>query len=306
MSAPALLRPLGAGDLLDEAVWLYRKNFPRFVLIVALLRVPLTLLVSVFQTARDTVPFAFTPVNLFSLAVNQLLISTLLSAVFAYAVSARLSGQTASLSTVYLLAARRSFRLLTNAVVANIAYALVLAATTLCLQLAIVALLNPFAAIADSDVLSVAAALVVFGIYACGVALPLLALNARWSVSQQVIALEDRGGLQAFGRSALLMRGQYRRVMFFLLGLFMLGSLLSTAPSFLSQFIAEEISPTFNRDSWAGIASLLFGFAIPTLLDLLFLPVSFVARTLLYYDLRVRAEGYDLSVRVARWAEQAA
>ena len=305
MNSPVPLRPLSAGDLLDEAVWLYRKHLLSFLLTVAVLRVPFALVLTAFQNSRDTQPLAFTSLNLLGLALNQLFISSLLSAAFAHAVRSTLDGDVPSPLKTYRNVARSTSRLLANAFVANIAYALVVAVTTVCLEGARVTLLDPLSSFAPSGPLTIIATLTFVAGYACAVGLPLLALNARWSVSQQAIALEGCGPMQAFRRSALLMRGQYRRVMVFLLGLFLLGSLLSTAPSFLSQVVAEEISPSFQRDAWTGIVYILFGAAIPTLLDVLFLPVNFIARALLYYDLRVRAEGFDLSVQVARWAEQA-
>src|SRR5438105_9279978 len=191
-----------------------------------------------------------------------------------------------------------------NMVVANSGYAALLAVTSLGVQLVALGLLNPFAAFDELEPLAFAAAVLVVCLYAALIALPLLYLDARWSVSQQAIALEGCSALSASGRSATLMRGQYRRVMVFLLGLFLLGNLLSTGPSFVSQAVAESLSPAYNRTSWMGLAYLLFGTAIPTAFDLLFLPISYIARALLSYDLRVRADGLDPAVRTERGAAQ--
>ena len=306
MTATTLLRPLGAGDLLDGAVWLYRKNFLRFVLMVALLRVPVSALLSLFQGGSQQEPLAFSSPNQLGLVLNHLLVATILSAVFAFAVNASVTAKPISVTHAYLYTGRRFVPLLVNAVLANLGYAAVLAVTSVGVQLIILGVLNPFTAFEESDPLTLAAGILVVCIYAALIALPLLYLDARWSVTQQAIALEGCSALSAFGRSATLMRGQYRRVMVFLLGLFLLENLLSTGPSFVSQAVAESFSPAYNRTSWTGLAYLLFGTAIPTAFDLLFLPISYIARALLYYDLRVRAEGLDLAVRIERWAEQPA
>ena len=306
MTATTLLRPLGAGDLLDGAVWLYRKNFLRFVLMVALLRVPVSALLSLFQGASQQEPLAFSSPNQLGLVLNHLLVATILSAVFAFAVNASVAAKPVSVTYAYLQTARRFVRLLVNAVIANLAYATVLAVTGAAVLLVVLGVVNPFTAVDESGPLAFVAGVLLLPIYAAIIGLPLLYLDARWSVSQQAIALEGCSALSAFGRSATLMRGQYRRVMVFLLGLFLLENLLSTGPSFVSQAVAESFSPAYNRTSWTGLAYLLFGTAIPTAFDLLFLPISYIARALLYYDLRVRAEGLDLAVRIERWAEQPA
>ena len=43
-SAPPRLRSIGLGELLDQAVRLYRRNFTRFIGMLALVQVPLALL----------------------------------------------------------------------------------------------------------------------------------------------------------------------------------------------------------------------------------------------------------------------
>src|SRR5438552_1781500 len=112
MTSTTLLRPLGAGDLLDAAVWLYRKNFLRFVLIVALLRVPLMALLSLIQGTNRQEPLAVAPQNLLGLALNHVLIATILSAVFAFAVNASVAAKPVSVTYAYLHTGRRFVRLL--------------------------------------------------------------------------------------------------------------------------------------------------------------------------------------------------
>ncbi len=304
MSAPLPLRALSAGDLLDEAVSLYRKNFLRFTLIVAVLRLPLMLVTSAMQSARDTQPFAFTALNIFGIAANHFLIATILSAVFARVVADHLSGTTHSLLNLYRGTARRFLALLLSVVAANVAYGIVLAGSWFAFTAIMYAILEPVGLMRSIGLLSNLFTLSTAVLLAAMLGLPLLYLVARWSVALQVIVLERRGPREALQRSVTLMHGQYRRVMWFLLGLFLLGSVLSTAPSFASQMLAESIVPTYRHELWTEIAYLLFTVAIPTMFDLIFLPISFIARALLYYDLRVRAEGYDLAVRVAHWVEQ--
>ena len=183
MTVGTLLRPLGAGDLLDTAVWLYRKNFLRFVLIVALLRVPSSVLLSLFQGDSQQEWLPFSSLNLVGLALDHFLIATVLSAVFAFAVNASVTAKPISATYAYLHTARRFVSLMVNMVVANFGYAALLAVTSLGVELVALGLLNPFAAFDELEPLAFAAAVLVVCLYAALIALPLLYLDARWSVS---------------------------------------------------------------------------------------------------------------------------
>ena len=127
--------------------------------------------------------------------------------------------------------------------------------------------------------------------------LPGLALLARWSVAASAIALENYGPRDAWRRSIALTRGHYRRVMLLMAAIILLTLLLSSGPSLLAQQIGEFALPSEWR---RGVARELFVVGIPELIDVVFKPIPLLAYTLLYYDLRVRAEGYDLLRRLAQ------
>src|SRR5690606_22154355 len=61
---PTLLRPLRLGEILDRSIRLYRNNFWRFIGVVAVVQIPITLLqfVAYFLTNRGTsAAFPFDP-----------------------------------------------------------------------------------------------------------------------------------------------------------------------------------------------------------------------------------------------------
>lgn len=304
--APILLRPLSAGDLIDQAIWIYRKNFRLFLVTAALLRVPIVFLTDLAQHRDADVPLAFTAGNVLGLAVDHFLVSNLLTAAIALCVANQLAERPVSIARNYLLGARRFIPLLINDAASSSVCAVVLGVGIGCYSIisgVIFAL--PAWLLPGNPAFGPFISLVGFGlslITGTMALLPVLGLLACWSVASQVIVLEGLGPLAAFGRSSMLMRGQYRRVMLFLAGLFLLGIVLSTGPSFVSQLAGEAISPSNASDSGMRIPYLVLEFGVPALIDLVFVPIAFIARTVLYYDLRVRTEGYDLARRIAAWA----
>jgi hypothetical protein len=297
--AQAMLRPMSAGDLLDQAIWIYRKHFRLFLVMTALLRVPIVFLTDLVQRRDADVPLAFSAGNVLGLAVDHFLVSNLLTASIALTIGNQLSDQPVSIARTYLLGARRFIPLLINDVTAMFGYAILLGVGFGCYTVMSGALLTvPGWFLPNMPGLEPIIGLATFGfslVIGLIAVLPLLGLAARWSVTAQVIVLEGLGPLAAFHRSSILMHGQYRRVMLYLAGLFLLGVTLSTAPSFVSQLLGEAVSPSYAPDSSMRVPYLVLEFGVPALIDLVFVPVTFIARTVLYYELRVRTEGYDLA-----------
>jgi len=121
--------------------------------------------------------------------------------------------------------------------------------------------------------------------------LPALGLMARWAMTVPAIALEHRWPVGAMRRSVNLAKGHYRRVMVVMAGIVLLTLLISTGPWYLAQLIGVSLLPFEWR---YGAVSALLSFGIPQVIDTLFKPIPFIAYALVYYDLRVRNEGYDL------------
>ena len=130
-----------------------------------------------------------------------------------------------------------------------------------------------------------------------GVALVLLIVPAilvayyivRWSLSVQALVVERYKTVAAFKRSSTLVAGSWGRVfgVLVVVGLVMLGlGLLLDAPFAMATRFASPEGANGAAMAIQSLARLIVVVGV--------LPVLPVALTLLYYDLRVRKEAYDL------------
>jgi hypothetical protein len=110
---------------------------------------------------------------------------------------------------------------------------------------------------------------------------------AGYGVTTPVVALERLGGaFEAFGRSWGLTRGSRGKVV----GLFVVAILLfNFIPSFILQMIGGVVARTSPA---AGMAILVAASLLPIILY----PAISCVITLMYYDLRVRREAFDLQM----------
>jgi hypothetical protein len=116
----------------------------------------------------------------------------------------------------------------------------------------------------------------------------------RWLPALPALVAEGLGARAALGRSWRLTAGQSWRMMGYLVLLVALGFLI-----FLSILVARYLlSLLFGPSGQALTSGLTTGLAYIT--TILWLPLQTAATVLLYYDLRARREGYDLSLRVTR------
>ena len=105
-----------------------------------------------------------------------------------------------------------------------------------------------------------------------------------WSFATHAVVIENRGVFNALGRSRELVRGNWWRVF----GIGMVFMLIVFAVVLLIVFLVSIIIDLlFNP---GPLAYSILGGVVGALLS----PVYYIASTLLYIDLRVRKEGYDL------------
>jgi hypothetical protein len=284
---PLTLRPMTAGDILDEAVRLYRKNAARFMLFSVAARVPFSSLALFWLLNAEA--YTRYPIRILSWGVETACINQLLIAVVACVVAALLNGQTVSLWQAYERCLRRSVWLL----FAQLSLLVLLCVEAFGLFITFYLLDNigvwirswsePYESL---FILFMAATfLIVF----C--AIPGLWLLARWSVMVPVIMLERHGPRSAWRRSASLMQGHYRRVMVVMGAVLLWVWLISSGPSYVAQFIATIVLPYGEPHD---ALSVWLEVGVVELVNTVLLPIPFIAYTLVYYDLRVRNEGYDL------------
>ena len=293
------LRPMGLADMLDAVIRLYRHNFGILVRIAAVIFVPLGLL-QVASTAAAvggidmeaptptmTVPM-MTVLGGAGLVVYFLLFllsMPIMQGAMAKAVAQANLGEKTSVKDAYRFALRRWARLLG----ATILYGLV--------SLAVVAVpLIPAAVLIGGAAFAGDAAGPQFGIAGIltGIVGMLIAMVLSiWVTFKLVfgplaVVLEDQAPVEALRRSWDLTNGHWVRVV---ATLFVIG-LLTAALTYMVAIPVQIAGALVQVSSPAGGQALA---AAGTVVAQLFLqPIQIVASVLLYYDLRMRKEGFDL------------
>jgi len=115
-------------------------------------------------------------------------------------------------------------------------------------------------------------------------------LVTRWTVAPAAVIAEQRGPLQSMGRSFRLVRGRFWPV----LGAVVLAYLLYFV---VSQVIGTVISMLSFADVLGGESISLVPSVIGSILvSIVSAPFVAAMITIIYFDLRVRKEGYDLEL----------
>lgn len=308
----ANLRPMNVGDILDQSFTIYRQNFVTLIGIVAIIHVPLLVLELIggllFSTqftdifgARGATP-AFTTAQTAAILIGVALfvvaaIATAIASIFqtgalAVVVSECFLGNSITVREAYARTLRRWTSLLAMILtlgVLNIAFFAIFFIPFFLLFF-VGALASAGGGSSGSG--AAGALLSVFFCVFC-VIFPILfvvyyALNTRLIFGTQAIVLENLGGVDGLRRSWNLVRGSFWRVLAITFVLGLLVALIAQGPSFV-------ISIGANLLPWPAVG-LALNLAAQSIIQILILPIEFAALTLLYYDLRIRKEGFDLQL----------
>jgi membrane-anchored glycerophosphoryl diester phosphodiesterase (GDPDase) len=132
---------------------------------------------------------------------------------------------------------------------------------------------------------------------------PMLYLYARWFVAIPALLAEDLGPVAALRRSWQLSRDSIWRNIFYVVLLFIISSVVLGLPL----TILQSVGSIFGAIN-ASVGGLLYAVSIGLgfIVSIIWQPFAAVAAVLLYYDLRVRHESYDLQLRVEQLESQTA
>ncbi len=126
---------------------------------------------------------------------------------------------------------------------------------------------------------------------------------AFWvAFTSEVVVLEAKSGSGAISRSRELAGGQWLRI--FVVGL--LTALLVLIAQTIITIPVELIGPLGNElaSQAGGFPGFVYGFA-GGIAQCIATPIQIIAFVLLYYDVRVRKEGFDLEMLAANLGEPA-
>ena len=131
----------------------------------------------------------------------------------------------------------------------------------------------------------------------------------RWGLYAQAVLIEETSATTALKRSRELVRGTWWRVFGIMLAIFLLSFMIETVFQFFLLFVfgfSEVISAEdgvlemFRRmftpelTGWDGLVAYVIHRLINTAVTGLMLPLLPISITLLYFDLRIRKEGFDV------------
>ena len=306
------LRPLSLGEILDRAIAIYRKNFVTLVGIVAIIAAPILVLQLVAALlALPTDPFLLTrpdatgqPNTQFApffayygvvmlLALIQGIGNIFQTGTLVVAISQAYHGHPGSIRQAYAGMLPRWASLL----LALIIVGLVDLAIYFAIFAPFVAATMTGALLAVSSTNSSAGSLgVLAGMgLACLLFIPavilLIFVNVRWTFQTQAIMLEKLNAVGGLRRSWNLISGSFWRVLGVLAVLVILMWVLAGVPTYAAQMAVSFLMPRSMVASM-GVSSVLSAF-----IQIFIAPIQIAVLTVLYYDLRVRREGYDLDLK---------
>ena len=290
------LRPMGIADILDETVELYKTSFILLIGIAAVLYVPYSIFTQYFmmkyyprldappQSPTDILPM----IGAMVLGLLWVMIvSPFVTGAMTYAVSERyLSRQTTVMTSFKRVLSWAIFWRIALSVIVNFGVSIVMVGVIggligLCVFIGTVNTTMLFVAIPLAVVLSLGA---LFG--GCYVMLRLVLINCT-------IVVEMKPFVESFGRAWSIVTGHMLKC----LGLLTLSTLVV---GIVSSIVVQptQLALTFSMAKggrpaeWLLILHTLIGATSSTILA----PVTSIVTILLYYDIRIRKEGFDLEL----------
>lgn len=297
--------PMSVGDLLDRAFRLYRARFGVFLLTAAIFLAPAGILSVLFgekSIAGILAPFLDVAATaLVSLAFTAQGIEALHSRPVTIWVGIR-----RGLSRFWPYVGMGIVQL------AAFVAALLVGAIPFAIGMGVLGLLfgdgpgNALDWIVGGGAFDIGSVAGSIGLIICGIGplfilflAPFFYLYVRWYVSIVVLIAEGTGPIESMRRSWHLSEGNFWRVFCYVLLLELLVSVLPLVIGSALEWSVALIAP-------AGASGLLLRFAavFPSLFLIISTPFRFGAGVLLYYDLRIRNEDYDLALRLAEMEEK--
>lgn len=283
MEQSPVLRPLGIGDIVDRVIGLYRGRPLLFLVVSAIpylvfaigivllglgFAAPIARLAAGADPATELDPAVVGTAAVLGLAfiVVAVVVFSVQSAALVHASSERYLGRDVAIGDALRAGLRASLRLIGAGMLAFLA--LIVAPTALVIA----------AALTQQGLLLAVAGLGAIALF--------VFLIASWMLVPVVATIEGAGPVRALARSWALSSGGRWRVLALLSLLLLLQMILGVLFGFvfLGAFITDPLVRTVVQQVANLVASVVWS------------PVQWGTFTLLYYDMRVRREGYDLAL----------
>jgi hypothetical protein len=263
------LRALGIGEMLDRAFGLYRSQFLTLVGIVALPLIPATVLnifglILMSEESASVIAIVLQFIVLFVSSFVQLLIATALL----IAISRAYISRAVPIGEAFRRGLGRCGPLFGASLLLGILVVIPAMVVGFCLM-----------AIGEFGIFLFVILVMPAAIY----------FGVRLSMLAPVVVFEEESGIDAIRRSWNLTRGYFWRVF----GTSVLAGLLTLVVAGLPAAILQYGFGQASTGLLATVVSTLVG----QLSTVITMPFSQAVTVLIYYDLRVRQEGYDLELQ---------
>lgn len=279
------IRPMSFGEILDGSLTLYRRNFGVFLrLAIASLIVPVSLIGYFVFFMLDRAMFSIMMMQLDPILLIMgilVFVSYIIGTLMMQAGTIRvISDSYLDRPTTFGQAIGLGVSKIWPLFVVGLAKGVLLSVLAGVVGIAL-AVGAPMMTSSGTGGTLIAIAGGVVGIWLC------IWVAAAYGVTTQVVVLERlTSSFEAFGRSWGLTRGSRGRVV----GLFIVATLLfSVVPQLVVQVIGTQVA---KASASVGMGILIASYVLPILL----LPAISCVVTLMYYDLRVRREAFDLQM----------
>ena len=256
-------------ELLDRTFRLYRENFLTIIGVVAVVTVPISLITyflnqSVYASQSSTLRTSTAASGaLFLISILGLVQAVLTNAPVIYIASEYLFNHKVSIGEAFSGTSSRFTKMGCGIILLGI-------------FIVVVALLATFL------VAAIPPALALLGIL-------IYIFVASFSVFFQVITLEDIGASAAITRSYTLGKRSFWTVVGLSIVVTIIGLIVTTIINGSSTFLINSIAPGQSYTTQTLLITL-----VRQLVNIFTTPISLIAFTLLYYDIRTRTEGLDI------------
>lgn len=308
------LRPLRLGELLDQAIRLYRRNFVTFIGIVALVYVPLMILQTVSSALMTSSaaklatygdPRQFLTNSGYLVGVLGMIVIAFLQFIFVQgiatgaltrAVADNYLGKKTSIVEAYRGIGKSWLTLLGALVLIGILL------IVLFVWWVIIPCLGWFTGLGMLAFLSAAISPMVAPVV-------VLEQSGPWSTPNDGVF--DRLGkyairiTDAVRRAWSLVRRRFWSVLGTIFVLYLFNLLIVNGPTTIVSFLLQSATSSMGNDSIRFVIMAVVQALVSVVFILIYYPLQMTAFTLIYFDLRVRTEGFDLTLLTSGDAEQA-
>jgi len=275
-------RPMGAMDILDEVVDIYKSNFALLLGVAAILYVPMSIISGL--TADRT--GSSTRVDWAVLAMVPF--EAIVTGALAFGISERYLGKSVSIALCY----RRILRL---PVLLPLVGAILIKYTITIGPLVTLMLVFPPHIPRDPSRMThdIAARLMAWVALAVVGMLWMFLLSMKLLLVEPALVIERKGALASIARSWKATRGSFWKAA----GIFVLvGIVWITVYSIIVLPVQLPVSQKVAVGEPVSASALWLLVILTTIVTTLAVPVTSATRILLYYDIRIRKEAFDLEI----------